>query len=343
MDRRLYLPVLSVGIIFLFTRSSCHKSLPDTQLGNWIGAASIPGYPRGLAVSFVIGDTAAYVGTGFNQSIGNPYRLSDFFVFKTNVGWTQVEDMPGPPRSNAVGFSLDGYGYVGTGFDGLNIYNDFYQYDPVANQWNPKASFPGGARYDAVGFGLQHKGYIGTGYNANWMNDFYQYDPSSNSWTTTPGTSGDFSKRRAASVFLYNNKAYIVAGSNSAGMAYDFWSFDPSAQTPWQRLNNINNTFNSQYTDIQREYASVFVNGTMAYLLGGRNGSMSTSTWAYDPSQDLWSRRTPYPRSNRYGAIAFTINNQSYYGSGYDGNTNSYDDFLQFQPNVPYNPTSLTN
>lgn len=347
MHRRYYLPVVSFVILFVFTKSSCHKSLPDTQLGNWIGAAPIPQFPRGFASSFVIGNEA-YVGLGVFAA-GNPMKLSDFYSFDVNKGWTQLANFPGPVRSNAASFSLDNFGYVGTGLsaDGITPLSDFYQYDPTANVWSVKAPFPGVARYDAVGFGLQHLGYIGTGMNINRMNDFYQYDPSTNSWAGTPGTSGDFAKRSGGVAFVYNNQAYIVTGSTSGGMAGDFWSFDPSRAQPWKQLNNITNSipgsFDAAYTDIKRQYATAFVNGTTAYLTLGQNGTMVTSTWAYDFVQDLWTRRTPYPRTGRYGALSFTIGQRSFVGSGTDGNTNFYDDFVEFLPDQPYNPSSLVN
>lgn len=343
MHRRYYLPVVSVVILLVFTKASCHKSMPDTQLGNWVGAAAIPNFPRGDASSFTIGDTA-YVGLGLNESVGGMGRLNDFYSFNLKYGWTQLSNFPGAPRSNAVGFSLDNYGYFGTGFDGVTIYNDFYQYDPAANRWNPKAPLPGEPRWDAVGFGLQHLGYIGTGFNVNSMNDFYQYDPSHDSWARTPGTSGDFSKRRAAVSFVYNNQAYIVTGSNNGTMVTDFWSFDPSRQIPWKQLNAITNTsngsFDDGYTDIKREYASVFINKNQVFLTTGKNGSLVLSTWVYDVVNDLWSRRTPYPKSGRYGSVAFTISGQSFLGTGYNGNA-SFDDFVQFQPDQPYNANSL--
>jgi N-acetylneuraminic acid mutarotase len=324
----------------VFTNFSCSSkaNLSWAQDGNWVQAAAIYSYPRGHSSSFVIGNTA-YVGLGLNETVRG--RLKDFWAFSLDSGWTQKADFPGVPRSNAAGFSLDGFGYVGTGTDGVNALHDFYQFDPVANTWTVKNSFPGGDRYDAVGFGVQGKGYIGTGYNTYWMNDFYQYDPKSDSWARTPGTSGNFTKRRGAVAFVYNNRAYIFTGSTSGGMARDAWAFDPSQPAPWIPLHDITNTdpgsFDDGYTDLQREFASAFVNGDHAYLTLGRNGSMVTSTWVYDFVQDLWTRRTTYPRQPRFGAVAFTIAGESFVGTGYTGSS-TFDDFNRFVPDQAYNP-----
>jgi N-acetylneuraminic acid mutarotase len=365
MQHNLRLSVFSLGILIL--AASCHKSsgASSTEVGSWMPAANFPGHPRSFAVSFVIGDTAAYVGLGYNENVQtNNGRLNDFFVFNphygsdTSVGgWAQVGSFPGAPRSNAVGFNLGNYGYVGTGWDGnATLYNDFYQYDPTKNQWTTKASFPGPARYGAVGFGLQGKGYIGTGFSSTPLNDFYQYDPQSDSWASTPVPSGGqsspsdpFSARTGAAAFIYNNKAYLVSGMSLDGsMAVDFWSFDPSQSSPWVRLNDIvndNHGFDALYYDITREYAVAFVNGNLAYLTTGSAGDVpphpgpgyltgiQESTWSYNFAADRWIVVTPYTPQTRYGAVAFTVNGRNYVGSGYNGSF-TLSDLNEFLPNV---------
>jgi N-acetylneuraminic acid mutarotase len=332
---------IGTSILLIIVLAACHPAtLVPTQEGNWIQSAEIPKYPRSNAVCFVIGDKA-YVGTGFNETVPDSRnRLSDFWAFSVDSGWEQVRDFPGLPRSGAAAFSLGNYGYVGTGYDGLTVYNDFYQYDPVLNNWNAKNPYPGDARYDAVGFSVQGKGYIGSGYSNYWLNDFYQYDSATGTWTRTIGTSGDFSKRRGATAFVYQDKAYIVTGSTSGSMAKDFWRFDPSRSVPWTRLQDIINdndaAYDDGYTDIEREYAVSFVHADSAYLTLGKNGSMLASTWVYDFTHDQWGQRSPYHRLPRYGAVAFTIDGRSFVGTGHSGAV-TFDDFDEFLPYQPYN------
>lgn len=333
--------IFFLSLAFYCVFFSCQPAnLPDTQLGDWIAKAAIGDPPRSNAACFVIG-TDAYVGLGFNQSVGNTGRLRNFWRFNVDSGWQQVADFPGAARSNAAAFSIDSYGYVGTGYDVVNVYNDFYQYDPVANTWTRKADFPGAARYDAVGFSVRGKGYIGTGFNVNWMNDFYQYDPAQDKWTLTPGTSGNFSKRQGAVAFVYHDQAYIVTGVNSGGMVRDFWRFDPAQSPAWHQLANITNTdaqtFDDGYSDIERQNATAFVNGDQAFLTTGMNGGMITTTWAYDFATDRWSRRSAWPRAPRSGAVSFTVSGHSYVGSGSTGNNSTFDDFDEFAPMQAYN------
>jgi hypothetical protein len=79
--------------------------------------------------------------------------------------WTELSDFDGIPRSDAAGFVIDSKAYMGTGYDGKNRLNDFWQYDPALNTWTQKANFPGAARNGAIGMSIENKGYIGTGYN----------------------------------------------------------------------------------------------------------------------------------------------------------------------------------
>ncbi len=83
--------------------------------------------------------------------------------------------------------------------------------------------------------------------------------------------------------------------------------------------------------------AFAFVNGDQAFLTKGTNGTMITSTWAYDFVSDQWSRRTPFPRQPRYGAVGFTISGKSFLGTGNTGSNATFDDFEQFLPTVPFN------
>src|SRR5580765_3677596 len=81
--------------------------------------------------------------------------------------WTQKADIGTNNRFDAVGFSISGKGYVGTGYGGYydGYYQDFWEYDPDLDAWTQKADFGGGIRRAAIGFSIGNKGYIGTGYD----------------------------------------------------------------------------------------------------------------------------------------------------------------------------------
>ncbi len=128
------------GLLF-----SCSKaSLSYTQNGNWVSRAVFKGVPMGYGSSFTIADTA-YVGTGYNPVLPN-VKLATMYKYvsdpiPTNTptgydsatgGWKQIADYGGGGRLKAVGFSIGGFGYIGSGTaDGYTPLADFYKYDPL--------------------------------------------------------------------------------------------------------------------------------------------------------------------------------------------------------------------
>ena len=152
----------------------------DTVLDRFMGYIErIPVLPRFAnrqeAVGFSIGDKG-YVGTG-HSGYGSSYHSyhTDFWEYDpATSSWTRKADFPeGEKRYSAVGFSIGGKGYVGTGGgiitvlrdDGLwqqqyHSFQDFWEYDPLTNTWSQKTDFQGGATSSAVGFSIGDRGYV---------------------------------------------------------------------------------------------------------------------------------------------------------------------------------------
>lgn len=348
MNKR-FLSALAIGAAVL-SLGACNKSSSgggSTTEGNWIKKAPIAGPVRAYAVSFTIGDSVAYVGSG--QGGANPNnnftRLADFWKFSPsgNNGygaWTQVASMP-RGRYMASAFSIGSMGYVGTGFDDSTYtnLNDLYAFNTQANAWSQKANLPSLAiaRQQAVGFALNGNGYIGTGkdVNSNPLSDFYQYNPSADSWATATSYPGD--KRYGAVAFTNNNLAYVVTGYNGSGTtSNDFFSFDGTNWTPLRAIANISSdTYDDNYTTIVRTNAVAFVINGWAYLTTGNN----QNTWAYNISTDVWEQRTPYQKTTRAGAVGFSLGNYGYVGTGNASGTRT-DNFSQFDPSATYNENS---
>lgn len=354
MNKR-FLSALAIGAVAL-SLGSCNKSSSangSTTEGNWIKKAAIIGPQRGFAVSFTIGDSVAYVGSGMGNSVNNVnyLKLADFFKFSPNGNngygaWTQVKNMPSA-RYMAAAFSIGSIGYVGTGYDDAagpltGTLNDFYAYDTKADNWTTAAPLPtAAARKSAVGFAINGKGYIGTGQdvNNNVLADFWQYDPATGAWTSAPAYPGD--KRFGAVAFTSNNVAYVTTGtSGSAVNSGDIASFDGNN---WKLLRPIYNsstdTYDDAYTSIQRTYGAAFVINGWAYLTTGTSPG-SSNTWAYNISTDLWEVRTPWTNKGaRVGAVAFAIGGKGYIGTGALGVSTTgskTDNFSQFDPSATY-------
>ena len=356
--------LMLLGLLF-----SCSKaSLNYTQDGNWVSRAVFSGVPMGYGASFTVGDYA-YVGTGYNPITPNT-RLTTLFRYTPGKipagatgydsaygGWKQMADFMGSGRSNAVGFSVGNYGYIGSGtHDGINPLSDFYKYDPSSDSWSQIDSLGTSAkrypRFDAVAFSFDNEAYVLTGTdNSLTFGDVWKYDPSTNSWTQRVNMPG--SQRSQALTWVYNKKGYLVTGYTTGSQwaignaCYDFWRFDPtlSDDQAWTRLRDIYNTnastYDDSYTNIIRYHAAGFVitgttSGDKGYITTGSNGTLYTYTWEYDFATDLWKEKTPYEGASRQGAVGLTVQNRGFIATGLSGSA-GYSDAREFFPNQVYN------
>jgi hypothetical protein len=341
MNRNFILLLFGFSGITLLCRCKDGISV-DMITGNWVNLSSF--VTRSEAVVFVIGNYA-YVATGIE---GNGMRAADCWQYDPQLDqWVQKANFPGAPRNSAVAFCIGNLGYLGTGYDGHVLLNDFWAYNPSSNSWTEKADFAGGPRSDAVGFGIANDGYISTGYDGTRMlRDCWQYDPGTDAWSQKQEVK--LTPRSAAVSFVYNNKAYIVTGMNKDTAVTDFWVFDPGLpdSSGWYRLRSIANvsteSYDDAYTTIARWNAVAFTmlgteSGDRAFITTGENGPLTSLTWAYDFTTDLWYERTPFEGGARTGAIGFTVQNRGFAGLGNSGST--FDsDIREFYPDEIYNP-----
>ncbi len=367
---RFHISLLSFAAFSVVLFSCGKTTIPGTQDGNWYREVPpFQGPARSHAVSFVINQdgngngTTAYVGTGvdnFNTKYNDFYQATP--TSDSSITWTQVTNMPGVGRTDAVAFSVGNKGYVGLGQDSAtNVLRDFYQYDSTSNSWTRIADFAGNARYLAVGFGIQNFGYVGTGYDGRfYYGDFWKYDPTSGNWEAAPSFKGN--KRASAVAFVYGNRAFVVTGIGENGSPVnDFYVYSPNAVTvttisgtfnqtaeSWLRLNPIANintaTFDDGYSNIMRSQAVAFVmtgvqtgitgtGGAKAFLTCGTAGS---STWEYDIARDLWTTRTAFESASVNYGVAFTIENRGFVTTGLAGGT-GVSGTSEFFPDQVYN------
>ncbi len=274
--------------------------------GVWTAIANFPGQPRSNAVGFAIGGTG-YIGSGLANDGVTP--LADFYSYNPGSdSWSQIDsihDADGSyPRFDAVAFGFPNAGYVLTGTDGFNYFNDFWKYDPVVAHWTRQPHIPGNARSGAVTWTYNGQGYLLGGYtpspqysSANSAYDFWRFNPAATDTTVT-----------------------------------------------WAKLRNIFNTssgtFDDGYTNIIRKNGAGFVilgteHGDKGYItLGSSGGAAVNFTWEYDFLSDTWNEKTPYEGSGRTGAVGFTVKNRGFVACGLNQGANqAYTDCTEFFPN----------
>ena len=143
------------------------------------------------------------------------------------------------------------------------------------------------------------------------------------------------SKRIRASSFVIDGVAYVVGGENNSETITDFWAYDAASDT-WTEKREIANVSDEDYDDdystISRSYGVAFSMYGLGYFTCGENaGSGRSTTWEYNPSEDLWTERTSFEGGTRSEAVGFSLDNRRFVLTGKSGTT-QYDDMWEFFP-----------
>jgi N-acetylneuraminic acid mutarotase len=328
-------PVRYALLCSLFIAASCKKnpSASTDLTGNWSVAADFKGDTRSEAAAFVI-DNTAYVLTGVSSFNG---AYNDMYAFDVdNNSWTKLPSLPSQPRNGCVAFTINGKGYIGTGYNDKMIMQDLWEYDPVAKTWTEKDPMPGDARYDAAAFVINGKAYVCGGFDGRKaFNDTWEFDPSqpaNSQWTERASFPR---KTRSAVAFVQNNKGYMVAGSNSGEIQKELYQYDPPPTNKWTTkrplYNYSNDSYDDRYTSIIRQNAVAFVQGGYAFIATGENGGYVTSTWGYRADTDTWAEFTAFENKPRSGAVAFVVKDRCFVLTGNNG-TLYMDNMFEFDP-----------
>lgn len=200
----------------------------DSATDEWEQLASCPCEGR-YHPAFIQLDDKIYVGLGNNTE-----NLDDWWEYDIpSNSWTQKDDLPGPSRHHPYYFGIDGIAYVGFGHGNtvggqMSIYNDFYMFDPVTDEWTQLNDFDGEGRVAGTQFDYNGKGYIlsGDGDNHSHMEEgeFWEYEPLTDTWFQLPSHPGS-SSRWAPGSFVINDHAYFMCGLSSVQLESDMMRF----------------------------------------------------------------------------------------------------------------------
>ena len=193
---------------------------PDSK--SWTKIADFQGVGRYFATSFVI-NNQGYVGTGhwgMDLPYGDLIVSDDFWKYDPATdSWVEIQKFPVQTQFG-IGFNIGNTGFVYS-------YNDLYQYD--SNSWKLLNSVHIESYGEGISFTLGNKGYFGlcTGPFGGTY-DLWEFDNNNQTYVNRPLDNNDI--RFGASVFVVNNKAYVIGGSsvNGSSLFNDVWEFDPS-------------------------------------------------------------------------------------------------------------------
>lgn len=322
-------------LLFLMVFSGCSEDDDYTQ-GVWVRRSDFDGVARAQACSFTIGNKG-YICSGHTGK----KLLKDLWEYNIDGNyWTQCASMPdeASERFNAVGFSLDGKGYVTTGSikDEPYYLGDTWEYNPTTDAWIQKDDFKGSKRYGALAFSIGPYGYVGTGFDDNWQKDFYRFDPNApegEQWEIVNGYGGQ--KRRFGTVFVIDEVAYVCCGENNGGYVDDLWKFDG---INWTRLRDIadndDDSFDDYYNIVRYSAVSFVIDGK-GYITSGTTGGLRTDYWVYYPETDLWygasnDDYTPFEGTSRYMGVSFSTGTRGFVLTGTNGSY--FDDVWELLP-----------
>jgi N-acetylneuraminic acid mutarotase len=250
-------------------------------------------------------------------------------LFKLIAYWKKVADYPGSAKSEAVGFAIGSYGYLGLGNnDPIAFTRPFWKYNPAVGEWTQIApfSFSGTASniLNTAAFVIAGKGYAGIGrtYNTT-VNELAAYDPLINSWSSSNVAAYPGDVVHGAVSFSIGEHGYVVTGYGSSGKrSQQLWLYEPGTDS-WQQKGDL---------PAEGRAESVgFAADNRAYIMGGITASACLSDlWMYSAVADSWERKADFPGKARRSAVAFMIQGMAYVVGGMDFDGNLLNDVWKY-------------
>jgi hypothetical protein len=264
--------------------------------------------------------------TGYNP------RVEKFTTPMLENVWRERRNIFTVGRQDAVVFTIGKKAYIGTGHDGTELKEDFWEYDFDNDSWSQITIVPGGKRTEAVGFAINGYGYIGTGLTYSGIkNDFWRYNPDANEWDRISDFTGGI--RKNAIGFAIREKGYVGTGEfgDDHILQNDFWAYNPNDEgtpkPPWQKMQD--------FAGGKRRNIVGFAIGDKGYVGTGddaNGGNYFDDFWRYDPINDAWTPRSNFEGGVRTNATGFAINNTGYISTGKDTLEVFHRDLWKYNP-----------
>lgn len=247
--------------------------------------------------------------------------------------WLTSSTFDGVARSSSSGFVIGNKGYVGTGYDGDDYLNDFWEFNIEGGYWVQKANFPGAGRSSTSSFAIGNYGYIGVGYDGNdEKNDFYKYDPSSNTWIQIADFGGNL--RRNAVSFSSDNYGYVGCGYDGTSDKKDFWKYDPGTNT-WTEMFGFGG-------NKRRNAVSFRIQDKVYMGTGKSNGTDLKDFWSFDLASETWTKLRDISVDDdddntedytiiRSNGVGFVLGNYGYIATG-----TTYNGTWEYNPQTDY-------
>ena len=308
MINRLILPCL-LSILLM----SCEKDVSPYPALQFEQVETLPELARASATAFSVQDKA-YILLGRKD-----WLLNDCWEFDpVDESWTKKQDFPGARRVLAVSAVVNGFAYVGMGYNGGGVYRDtaylkdFWQYNPADDSWIRKADFPTHTSNNLSSFVYQDEIYVLHGFGSGTFNgNMFKYNPQADSWTQLADFPGY--NRTGAVVCTDGNR--IFAGTGFAMWnENDWWEYLPASDN-WSRKKDMPDR--GRINALGFSVNSRFFVTTGRYWAGKNTGGhVRSDVMEFDAIRDKWFHMGNIPGGGRENALTFTINGKVYIGFG---------------------------
>jgi N-acetylneuraminic acid mutarotase len=216
--------------------------------------------------------------------------------------------------------AVNGKIYAGGGYVGGTNMIDWQEYNPSTGVWTPKTNYMPGQvanRSAGITFVINGKAYLGLGAEhflsftlpVKQLSDLWSYDPALDKWTQHASLPD--SGRNSSTVFVVNNKAYVIGGQTDklGNLSNDIWEYDP-ASDKW--------TSKGSFPGGALRNAVGFSINNKGYVTGGYVSGQSTPLKKlYEFTGSNWTTKADFPTDTaREGAVSFVVNNKAYVGLG---------------------------
>ena len=235
--------------------------------------------------------------------------------FNITDKWFRLDDLPFGAFS-WKGLAVNSEGYV-------LLQGGLWKYNSTTDQWISLTAFPDDSRNDPGIFSIADKIYLGTGRNSINRNnkDFWEYDIPSDSWIQKNDFPGE--ARNEPLAFSIGSNGYMGVGFQDIGSSCcagfnDVWQYDPNLDT-WKNVPDYPLS-TAEFRGYWR-MVSTSLNNEVYVGLGTSavQGTTNNEVYKYVESSEDWERIEDYPVHAQFGhsgGIAFTVDNQAFFGSG---------------------------
>jgi N-acetylneuraminic acid mutarotase len=151
-------------------------------------------------------------------------------------------------------------------------------------------------------------------------------------WVRRADYQGD--ARREAVSFVIGDTAYVGTGTSGVDggtLLSSFYKYDATKDN-WTMIASMQDVADPA-KNLARTGATAFAAGGKGYVTTGSDADFKSlkDTWEYNPATNSWASKAAFPGAARYFAVGFSLKDQGYVGTGYDGG-NNMSDFFRYIP-----------